>query len=113
MTLILKLPTPIMSAFILVMSLLGAYSISNSMVEVWIVVIFGLVGYLMKRLDIPVAPVILALVLGPMAEKSFRQALFMSDGSIAIFFNRPITVIMLALSAISLRLPLIMSGFKK
>jgi putative tricarboxylic transport membrane protein len=112
LTQILRLPTPIMSAFILVMSVVGAYSISNSMIEVWIVVIFGVIGYLMKRLDIPVAPVILALVLGPMAEKSFRQALFMSDGSVIIFLTRPITVSMLILSGISLFLPLILSRFK-
>jgi putative tricarboxylic transport membrane protein len=112
LTQILRLPTPIMSAFILVMSVVGAYSISNSMIEVWTVVIFGVIGYLMKRLDIPVAPVILALVLGPMAEKSFRQALFMSDGSVIIFFTRPITVTMLILSAISLFLPLILSRFQ-
>jgi putative tricarboxylic transport membrane protein len=112
LTQILRLPTPIMSAFILVMSVVGAYSISNSMIEVWIVVIFGVIGYLMKRLDIPVAPVILALVLGPMAEKSFRQALFMSDGSFIIFFTRPITVTMLILSGVSLFLPFILSRFK-
>jgi putative tricarboxylic transport membrane protein len=112
LTQILRLPTPILSAFILVMSVVGAYSISNSMIEVWTVVIFGVIGYLMKRLDFPVAPVILALVLGPMAEKSFRQALFMSDGSLTIFFDRPITVIMLILSVISLLLPLILSRLR-
>ena len=112
LTQILRLPTPIMSAFILVMSVVGAYSISNSMIEVWTVVLFGIIGYIMKRLDIPVAPVILALVLGPMAEKSFRQALFMSDGNLTIFFTRPITVAMLILSIISLFLPFIISRFK-
>jgi putative tricarboxylic transport membrane protein len=66
----------------------------------------------MKRLDIPVAPVILALVLGPMAEKSFRQSLFMSDGSLVIFFTRPITVTMLVLSMVSLFLPFILARFK-
>lgn len=75
-------------------------------------VIFGVIGYLMKRIDIPVAPVILALVLGPMAEKSFRQALFMSDGSLTIFLTRPITVTMLIISLISLFLPFILSRFK-
>jgi len=112
LTQILRLPTPILSAFILVMSVVGAYSINNSMIEVWTVVIFGVIGYLMKRLHIPVAPVILALVLGPMAEKSFRQALFMSDGSLTIFFTRPITVTLLIISFISLFLPFILSRFK-
>lgn len=112
LTQILRLPTVIMSSVILVMSVLGAYSLSNSLIEVWIVVIFGFVGFLMKRLDFPVAPVILALVLGPMAEKSFRQSLFMSDGSITIFFERPITIVMLALGIVSLFLPYILDRFK-
>ena len=112
LTQILRLPTPILSAFILVMSVVGAHSVNNSMIEVWIVIIFGVIGYLMKRLDIPVAPVILALVLGPMAEKSFRQALFMSDGSLTIFFTRPITVTMLIISFINLSLPFISARFK-
>ncbi len=93
LTQILKLPMPIMSAFILVMSVVGSYSLANSMVDVWTVWIFGVIGYLMKHLRIPVAPVILALVLGPMAEKSFHQSLYMSDGSLSIFATRPITIV--------------------
>ena len=112
LTQILKLPTAIMSAFILVMSVVGSYSLANSMVDVWVVWIFGVIGYLMKHLRIPVAPVILALVLGPMAEKSFRQSLYMSDGSLAIFATRPITVVMLILGLISLFLPFIFSTVK-
>ncbi|MEJ2167155.1 MAG: tripartite tricarboxylate transporter permease [Desulfobacterales bacterium] len=113
LTQILKLPTPIMSAFILVMSVVGSYSLANSMVDVWIVWIFGIIGYLMKTLRIPVAPVILALVLGPMAEKSFRQSLYMSDGSLAIFVTRPITVVMLILGLISLFLPIIIATVRR
>ena len=112
LTQILKLPTPIMSAFILVMSVVGSYSLANSMVDVWIVWIFGILGYLMKHLNIPVAPIILALVLGPMAEKSFRQSLYMSDGSLAIFATRPITSVMLILGLISLFLPFIITALK-
>ncbi|MCJ7501182.1 tripartite tricarboxylate transporter permease, partial [bacterium] len=112
LTQILRLPTVIMSSVILVMSVVGAYSISNSLIEVWIVVVSGFVGFGMKRFDFPVAPVILALVLGPMAEKSFRQSLFMSDGSLGIFFERPITVVMLAIGVVSLFLPYILGRFK-
>lgn len=112
LTQILRLPTVIMSSMILVMSVVGAYSISNSLIEVWVVVVSGFVGFGMKRFDFPVAPVILALVLGPMAEKSFRQSLFMSDGSLGIFFERPITVVMLAIGVVSLFLPYILGRFK-
>lgn len=112
LTQILKLPTPVMSAFILVMSVVGSYALANSMIDVWVVWIFGVVGYLMKHLRIPVAPVILALVLGPMAEKSFRQSMYMSDGSLAIFTTRPITIVMLILGLISLFLPIILAAIK-
>lgn len=112
LTQVLKLPTPVMSSFILVMSFVGGYAINNSMTEVWVVFIFGIIGYFMKRLDIPAAPVILALVLGPLAEKSFRQSLFMSDGDLSIFFNRPITVSLLLVGVISLFLPYIIARFK-
>lgn len=112
LTQILKLPTPIMSAFILVMSLIGGYSINNSMTEVWVVLIFGVIGYFMKHVDIPVAPAILGLVLGPMAEKSFRQSLFMSDGDLSIFIHRPITISLLLAGIISLFLPYIIARFR-
>jgi putative tricarboxylic transport membrane protein len=105
LTQILRLPTSVMSAFILVMSVVGSYSINNSMVEVWTMLTFGILGYLMKWLALPVAPLILALVLGPMAEKSFTQSLFMSDGSLQIFLDRPITLAFLILAFLSLFLP--------
>ena len=113
LTQILRLPPTVMSAFILVMSVVGSYSINNSMVEVWTMVIFGVVGYLMKWLALPVAPLILALVLGPMAEKSFTQSLFMSDGSLQIFLYRPITLTFLILAFISLFLPYFLSLLRR
>lgn len=112
LTQILRLPTSIMSAFILVMSVVGSYSINNSMVEVWTMLVFGILGYLMKWLALPVAPFILALVLGPMAEKSFTQSLFMSDGSLQIFLDRPITLTFLILAGISLFFPYFLGLFR-
>lgn len=112
LTQMLRVPTPIMSAFILAMSFVGAYAVNNSMTDVWIMFSFGVLGYIMKRLDFPVAPVVLALVLGPMAEESFRQALFMSNGDFFIFLRRPIAVSLLGLSLISLSLPYIITRFK-
>lgn len=109
LTLILRLPTAAMSAFILVMSFVGGYALNNSMTEVWIVLLSGVAGYFMKRLDVPPAPLILGLVLGPLAEKSFRQSLFMSDGSFSIFFERPIALVFLIAGMVSLLLPLLLA----
>ena len=61
------------------------------MVDVWLMLIFGVVGYLMRKLDYPMAPAVLAIVLGPLAETSMRQSLLLSDGSFLIFFTRPIS----------------------
>jgi putative tricarboxylic transport membrane protein len=108
LTQILRLPVAVMSAFILVMSFVGGYALNNSMTEVWIVLVFGVIGYLMKRVNVPAAPVILGLVLGPLAEKSFRQSLFMSDGSLSIFLDRPIAIILLGIGVLSLFFPYIL-----
>ena len=112
LTQILRLPAPVMSAFILVMGVVGSYSINNSMVEVWTMLVFGILGCLMKWLAVPVAPLILALVLGPMAERSFTQSLFMSDGNLQIFLDRPITLTFLILAFTSLFLPYFLGLFR-
>jgi putative tricarboxylic transport membrane protein len=71
------------------------YAVNNSVVDVWIMGGAGLLGYVLRKLDFEIAPIILGLVLAPMLELSFRQSLAMSAGSYAIFFTRPIAAIML------------------
>src|SRR2546426_504750 len=77
----------------------GAYSVHNSMIDVWYMLIFGVIGYVFKKLDYPLAPLVLALVLGDLAENALRQSLIMSQGSLLIFFTRPISG---AISAVAL-----------
>ncbi len=113
LTIILRLPVAAMSAFILVMSFVGGYALNNSMAEVWIVLVSGVAGYLMRRLDVPPAPLILGLVLGPLAEKSFRQSLFMSDGSLSIFLERPIALAFLIAGIVSLLLPFLLARLQQ
>ncbi|MFA5027111.1 MAG: tripartite tricarboxylate transporter permease, partial [Candidatus Methylomirabilota bacterium] len=94
---ILKVPYPILFPLILLFCLIGAYSLTNSSTEVAIMLCFGVVGYFFKKLAYEPAPLILALVLGPMMELSFRQSLAMGDGNLLFFFSRPISgVIMVA-----------------
>jgi len=102
-----------MSAFILVTGFVGAYALNNNIVDVWVAFIFGIIGYLFRRLDIPVAPFILALVLGPLAEKSFRQALTLSRGDIGIFFSRPISAALLGLGLAYVLVPNIWTLLKR
>ena len=83
-------------------SILGCYSVSNSVVDVWIMLAMGGVGYTLRKLGFDLAPVALGLVLAPMLELSLRQSLAMSAGSYVIFIERPISVVMLCLSLLML-----------
>jgi len=104
---VLKIPYRLLMPLILLCCLIGAYSISNNVVDIVIMVIFGIVGYILRKFDYEMAPLILAFVLGPMLEKHFRTSLIMSDGNLLIFLERPISCVTLIISA----LLLISTGF--
>ncbi|MGI6451177.1 MAG: tripartite tricarboxylate transporter permease [Desulfitobacteriia bacterium] len=99
---IAEIPYPILGPTILLLSFVGTYSVRNSMFDVWVCLIFGIIGYVLQKMEFPSAPLVLALILTPMMESAFRQALAMSRGDYAIFFSRPIAVVLLAVAAISL-----------
>jgi putative tricarboxylic transport membrane protein len=106
---ILRIPYGFMYPMILLTSLVGAYSISNGMYSVWIVLIFGVIGYFMKRLDLPMAPLVLGLVLGPLFEKALVQTSAIGDGNVFIVFTRPLALVVMAIALIQLAAPSIMS----
>jgi putative tricarboxylic transport membrane protein len=109
---LLKVPYAIMFPMILFFCLLGVYTVNNSWVEIIIMIIFGGIGYLMRKFGYEGAPLVLAFVLSPMLENAFRQALIMSGGSFDIFFTRPISLVLLLVTITLLLLPLI-PGLKK
>src|SRR5512132_4374162 len=82
----LRVPFSIIAPVILVICAIGAYTVHNSMFDVWLMVVFGVMGYVFKKLDYPLAPLVLALVLGDRAEDSFRQSMLMSQGDMTIFY---------------------------
>lgn len=84
---ILRIPFSIIAPVILVICAIGAYTVHGSMFDVWLMMGFGVVGYLFKKLDYPLAPLVLALVLGDRAEDSFRQSMLLSQGDVGIFFS--------------------------
>jgi putative tricarboxylic transport membrane protein len=88
---ILRIPFAILTPFIVVLCAIGAYAVHSNLSDVLYVIPFGIVGYVFKKLDYPLAPMVLALVLGDMAESAFRQSLIMSQGTLLIFFERPIS----------------------
>jgi putative tricarboxylic transport membrane protein len=104
---VLRTPAHALYPAILGISIVGVYSTSASLFDVWLLVGFGLLGYLMHKLDYPAAPLILGLVLGGALERALRQSLMMSDGSLSIFVTRPIPAVMLSLTALILLFPVL------
>lgn len=104
---ILKVPYPILFPLILLFCMIGAYSLNNNIVEVFLMVLFGVIGYLFKKFKYEGAPLVLALVLGPIMETSLRRSLVISYGDPMIFLTRPISAVLLGISLILLVLPLL------
>lgn len=104
---LLYIPQGILYPMIVAISAIGAYAINGSVVDLWLILLFGIIGYVFDKVDIPVAPLVLSLVLGGMMEQSFRQAMTISGGDLKIFYGSAITVTLLAMSLISVLLPFI------
>ena len=103
---VLRLPAYVMVPVILGVSIVGVYSDSGSLFALSLLLGFGLLGYLMRKLDFPAAPLILGLALGGGLERALRQSLMMSEGSLAILVSRPISAVLLALAILVLLIPL-------
>jgi putative tricarboxylic transport membrane protein len=101
LALILKVPRAVLTPLISVLCVVGAFSLSNNMFEVWVMLVSGVAGYMLRKLSFPVAPVILGLILGPMVEVNLRRALIMSEGSFSGFFTRPICLTLILVSILS------------
>lgn len=103
---VLKIPYSILFPLILLFCLIGSYSVHNNIVEIFVMILFGIVGYFMRKFEYEGAPLILAYVLSPMIEDSLRQSLIISHGSFSIFFTRPISLTLILVALILLVLPL-------
>lgn len=103
---VLALPNSILAVGIIILSLVGTYALRNLMFDVWLALIFGLGGYVLKKLRFPMAPLVLAMVLGAIVESNYSRSLIMSQGSHTIFFERPLSVALIAIAGIALVWPL-------
>jgi putative tricarboxylic transport membrane protein len=97
---VLKIPYGILFPLILFFCLIGAYSSNNSLVDVNVMIFFGLIGYLMKKTGFEPAPLVMAYILCPFLEEAFRQSLIKSHGDFSIFFKRPISATILAIALV-------------
>ena len=110
---ILKIPPPWLYAGIIVISTAGVYGAGNSVFNVGLLFVFGLIGYAMRRFDFPAAPLIVGLILAPMAEQSMRQALIISMGDWSTFVARPLSSFLLGVSALLLCVPMLWRWWQK
>jgi putative tricarboxylic transport membrane protein len=97
---LLHIPFHYLSAVVLLFCIIGAYSLKQSVFDIWLMLGFGVAGYFLRKLNFPLAPAILALILGPMMERSLRTTLEISAGDFSVFVERPIALALLALAAI-------------
>lgn len=109
---VLKLPFTLLAPLIFVLCLIGGYAPTQDMHDIWLMIVFGIFGYLMRKLDYPVAPAVLAIVLGPLAEPALRQSLLISGGEFSIFFTRPYSAPIMIVAIILILLPLMKPAMK-
>ena len=109
----LKIPYPILFPFILLFCLIGVYTINNNVFDIYLMLFFGVFGYVARKFEFEVAPFILAVVLGPMMEKAFRQSLIMFQGDFSVFITRPISGVIFGIAILLLVLPLITQRAKR
>jgi TctA family transporter len=105
---VLRIPFAIIGPVIVAICFIGAYTVSSSTFDLWLVLLFGVVGYLFKKLDYPLAPLILAMVIGPKAEDAFRQAMILGRGSLSIFWSTSLVASIMGLALLLIFAPLLL-----
>jgi putative tricarboxylic transport membrane protein len=105
---LLSIPTPLLYGGILVFATLGVYSYNQSVFDLGLLLVFGVVGYVMRRFDFPVAPAIIGMILGPLAEENFRRALSITQGDYTVFVTHPISAALLAIALLIVVAPALM-----
>ena len=110
---ILKIPYRQLFPLIILFCLIGVYTLNNSISEIFIMILFGFIGYILRKMEYSLAPFVLAMVLGPMMETSFRQSMAISQGSLAIFFQRPFSAVLMVLVGIVFLATMVLSMRRK
>jgi putative tricarboxylic transport membrane protein len=110
---ILRIPFSIIGPVIVVVCFIGAYTVGSSRFDLWLALAFGLAGYGLKKLDYPIAPLVLAMILGDKAEDAFRQSMIMSRGSLSIFWSNGLVATLVALALLLLLSPLLTAALRR
>ncbi|MGH6782118.1 MAG: tripartite tricarboxylate transporter permease, partial [Sphingomonadaceae bacterium] len=110
---ILRIPFSIVGPLIVIICFIGAFTVASKEFDLWLALIFGVVGYLFKKLDYPIAPLVLAMVIGDKAEDAFRQSMIFSQGSLSIFWSNPLVSTLMSIGVLLLVMPLLGSGLRR
>jgi putative tricarboxylic transport membrane protein len=103
---LMKVPAPILNTFIVVFCFLGAYALRNDMADVWLTMLFGILGFFMRRYDLPIPPLVMGVILGPMAEQYFLTSMVANANDLTVFVTRPVSALILLLSALMVLWPI-------
>ena len=112
-TKILNISRPVLSSMILCLCVVGSFAINNSLTEVLVMVLSGIIGYFLIKLDFTMSPIIIGLILGPMAEANLRRSFIISDGDYSFLYTRPVTAVLLALAVLTLFAPILGPRIKR
>jgi len=110
---IINIPKTILVPIIFSLTFVGSYVINNSMIDVFVMIFFGILGYFLNKFGFSMSAIIIGIILGPMAESNLRRSLIMSYGDYSIFFTRPLSLFFLVAALISLFSPVLSSLFKR
>lgn len=102
----------VLGPIILLLSIVGSYAIHNNVYDIWIMLLFGVIGFILRRYGFPLAPIVLAIILGPLAETSYNQSMLISQDNFGLFFSRPISAVLLIVAVITFVSPFL-SGIRK
>lgn len=110
---ITAVPIKVLLPILLTLSFVGAYAVNNSVFDVRIMLLFGVIGFFLPKFGFPVVPMLLGMILGPIAERALRQSMILSDGSPMIFITNPIALLFILLAIASLATPIVLKNLKK
>ena len=110
---ILEIPYSLLFPLIILFCFIGVYSLNSNVYEIFIMILFGLLGYILRRFEYPLTPLVLTMVLGPMMETSFRQSMAIGQGSASVFFQRPLSAILMISAFVVLLISLLLSMKRK
>jgi putative tricarboxylic transport membrane protein len=95
----MKVPAPVLNTFIVVFCFVGAFALRNDLADVWLTMLFGVAGFVMRRWDLPIPPLVMGVILGPMAEQYFLTSMVSHGNDLTVFVTRPVSAVVLALAA--------------